>query len=105
MPKVTIPPTATNLTFTVRQRLEHIERCLFWKGELQRADIVDTFGVNPAQAATDFSAYMALAPGNMDYNKSRKRYLPLPGFAPRFIQPSTLDEFVGIASPVIPIEP
>lgn len=105
MKPISAPTTPERLPFTVRQRLEHIERCLFWKGELQRADIVDTFGVNPAQAATDFSTYMALAPGNMDYNKSRKRYLPLPGFAPRFIQPTALDEFAGIESPVIPVEP
>lgn len=93
----------SDLPFTVRQRMEHIERCLFWKGELQRADIVDKFGVNPAQAATDFSTYMALAPGNMDYNKSRKRYLPLPGFAPQFIHPESLDELVGLDSPVIEV--
>ncbi len=84
--------------------MEHIERCLFWKGELQRADIVNTFGVNPAQAATDFRDYMALSPGNMDYNKSRKRYLPLSTFAPKFIHPASLDEFVGMASPVIQME-
>lgn len=96
---------AADLPFTVIQRMAHIERCLFWKGELQRADIVNTFGVNPAQAASDFSTYMAQAPGNMDYDKSRKRYLPLPGFKPRFIQPTSLDEFVGITSPVIPVEP
>jgi hypothetical protein len=84
--------------------MEHIERCLFWKGELQRADVVDHFGVNPAQAAADFRDYMLAAPGNMDYNKSRKRYLPLPSFAPRFIQPISLDEFVGMVSPVIEAE-
>jgi len=83
--------------------MEHIERCLFWKGELQRADIVDKFGVNPAQAATDFSTYMTLAPGNMDYNKSRKRYLPCPGFAPQFIHPESLDELVSIDSPAIEV--
>lgn len=95
----------TALPFTARQRIEHLERCLFWKGELQRADIVDTFGVNPAQAAADFSTYMTQAPGNMDYNKSRKRYLPLPGFMPKFIRPGSLDEFVGITSHAIPVEP
>lgn len=104
MPVSSDQTSPADLPFTVRQRLEHIERCLFWKGELQRADIVDTFGVNPAQAAADFSTYMALAPGNMDYNKSRKRYLPLSGFTPKFISPTSLDEFVGIASPVISIE-
>lgn len=102
MSKVT-PPQVADLPFTVIQRMAHIERCLFWKGELQRADIVNTFGVNPAQAAADFSAYMAMAPGNMDYDKSRKRYLPLPGFAPIFIQPAAIDEFVGMTSPVIPV--
>lgn len=105
MSKVTSQTPATDLPFTVRQRMEHIERCLFWKGELQRADLVARFGVNPAQAATDFSAYMTMAPGNMDYNKSRKRYLPLPGFAPKFIQPMSVDEFVGVASPVVQVQP
>lgn len=104
MSKITLPPSLANLPFTVRQRMEHIERCLFWKGELQRADLVDRFGVNPAQAATDFSTYMAMAPGNMDYNKSRKRYVPHPGFAPRFIEPTSLDEFVGVVSPLVQAE-
>jgi len=93
-----------DLPYTVQQRMEHIERCLFWKGELQRADIVDRFGVNPAQAAADFSAYMAIAPGNMEYNKSRKRYLPLNDFVPRFISPASLDEFVGVISPAVDVE-
>lgn len=95
---------SVDFPYTVRQRMEHIERCLFWKGELQRADIVERFGVNPAQAATDFSAYMAIAPGNMEYNKSRKRYLPLKDFAPRFIRPTSLDEFAGVISPAVNVE-
>jgi hypothetical protein len=95
----------SDLPFTVRQRMEHIERCLFWKGELQRADLIEIFGINPAQAAADFRDYMLVAAGNMDYNKSRKRYLPLPGFAPKFIEPTSLDEFVGIESSAIPTEP
>lgn len=105
MPKVTSPPRVAEIPFTVRQRMEHIERCLFWKGELQRADLVDRFGINPAQAAADFRDYMLAAPGNMDYNKSRKRYVPLPTFAPQFVHPMTLDEFVEMPSPVIEVEP
>lgn len=98
-------PLPSDLPFTVRQRMEHIEKCLFWRGELQRADLIEAFGINPAQAAADFRDYMLVAPGNMDYNKSRKRYLPLPTFSPKFIQPTSLDEFAGIESPIIPIEP
>lgn len=104
MSNAPLTKSTTDLPFTIRQRMEHIERCLFWKGELKRADLIDRFGVNPAQAAADFSNYMLMAPGNMDYNKSRKRYLPLPAFAPKFIHPASLDEFVGMESPVIKVE-
>lgn len=98
--------TVTNpddLPLSVRQRLMHIERCLFWRGELQRADLVDTFGINPVQAATDFRVYMERYPGNMEYNKSRRRYLPLPGFMPRLIEPTTLDEFADVPSPLVQV--
>lgn len=92
---------SSTIWYVVQRRMPDIG---FWKGELQRADVVDRFGVNPAQAAADFSAYMAIAPSNMEYNKSRKRYLPLPGFEPKFICPTSLDEFAGIESPVVTVE-
>lgn len=104
MSKITHSSSLDNLPFTIRQRMEYIERCLFWKGELKRADLVNYFGVNPTQAATDFSTYMAIVPGNMVYNKSRKRYVPHPSFAPRFIEPTTLDEFVDMVSPQVQVE-
>lgn len=85
------------------QRLMHVERCLFWRGELQRADLIETFGINPVQAAKDFRAYMERYPGNMEYSKSRRRYLPLPGFMPRLIEPTTLDEFANVPSPLVPV--
>jgi hypothetical protein len=81
----------------------HLERCLFWRGELQRADLIDAFGINPIQAAKDFRTYMERYPGNMEYNKSRRRYLPLPGFIPKLIEPETLDEFTELDSPLIPV--
>jgi len=92
-----------DLPQTVVQRLMHLERCLFWRGELQRADLIDTFGINPIQAAKDFRVYMERYPNNMEYNKSRRRYLPLPGFAPKLIEPKTLDEFADISSPLVPV--
>lgn len=98
-----LPTSNDNLPLTVIQRLMHIERCLFWRGELQRADLIDAFGINPIQAAKDFRVYMERYPNNMEYNKSRRRYLPLPGFMPKLIEPTTLDEFVGMPSTLVPI--
>ncbi|XLZ71485.1 WYL domain-containing protein [Massilia sp. SR12] len=81
----------------------HIERCLFWKGEVQRADLVDTFEVTAVQAAKDFRLYMERFPGKMVYNQSRRRYLPQPGFVPVLIRPVTLDEFAGMPSTQVPV--
>lgn len=100
----TVSATSPNdLPMTVIQRLMHIERCLFWRGELQRADLIDAFGINPIQAAKDFRAYMERYPNNMEYSKSRRRYLPLPGFKPKLIEPTTLDEFTSVLSPLVPV--
>ncbi|WP_448166819.1 helix-turn-helix transcriptional regulator [Burkholderia ambifaria] len=100
----TLPtPRPNDLPLTVIRRLMHIERCLFWRGELQRADLIDEFGINPIQAAKDFRLYMERYPHNMEYNKSRRRYLPLPGFTPKLIEPTTLDEFAGVPSPLVPV--
>ena len=101
--RTTTATSLEDLPPTVIQRLMHLERCLFWRGELQRADLIDAFGINPIQAAKDFRLYMERYPDNMEYNKSRRRYLPLPGFTPRLIEPKTLDEFAGIDSPLVPV--
>jgi hypothetical protein len=99
LPSPEVPPLPTS----VRQRLIHIERCLFWKGEVQRADLIDTFEVTAVQAAKDFRLYMERGPGKMVYNQSRRRYVPQPGFTPTLIRPETLDEFAGMASTQVPV--
>lgn len=97
------PPEAAQLPTSVRQRLMHIERCLFWKGEVQRADLVDTFEVTTVQAAKDFRLYMESFPDKMVYNHSRRRYVPQPAFSPALIRPDTLDEFAAIPSAKVPV--
>jgi hypothetical protein len=72
----------------IEQRLEFIDFRLFWEGKINRADIVDRFKISVPQASKDLSLYEALAPGNMDYNTSGKRYLATQEFAPRFFAPS-----------------
>ncbi len=68
----------------VRQRLEFIEYRLFWEGTINRKDLIDTFGVSVPQASADIKQYKQNAPGNIYYDKSKKRYLITSKFDPVF---------------------
>ncbi len=70
------------------QRLEFIEFMLFWGGGLNRSDLTDRFGVSVPQASNDLTAYKELAPGNLDYDSSGKKYIPSATFQPRFLKPN-----------------
>jgi predicted DNA-binding transcriptional regulator YafY len=71
----------------VEKRLEFIEFRLFWEGGINRADIMERFGVSVPQASKDLSLYEEKAPGNLVYDKRQKRYLAAPGFKPAFLKP------------------
>lgn len=71
----------------VEKRLEFVEFRLFWEGGINRADITGQFGVSVPQASNDLSQYQELAPGNMLYDKSEKRYFASERFQPRFLKP------------------
>ena len=43
----------------VEKRLEFIEFRLFWEGGINRADIIERFGVSVPQASKDLSLYEA----------------------------------------------
>ena len=62
------------LRWGVEQRLEFIEFRLFWEGAINRSDLVDQFGVSVPQASNDLRRYQEIAPCNMVYDKSAKRY-------------------------------
>jgi len=70
------------------QRLEFIEFRLFWEGTLKRGDITDRFGISVAQASADLALYKRLAPKNLDYDLSMKRFVAAENFRPRLFQPS-----------------
>jgi hypothetical protein len=70
------------------QRLEFIEFRLFWEGRVNRSDITDKFGVSVPQASNDLTQYRELAPANIRYDSSEKRYLPTPEFRPHFLKPN-----------------
>lgn len=71
----------------VEQRLEFIEFRLFWEGGINRGDIIEIFGVSVPQASKDLTMYQEAAPGNVEYDKSAKRYIPSHAFRPRFLRP------------------
>jgi hypothetical protein len=79
--------TGSKLKWGVERRLEFIEFRLFWEGGINRSDITEFFGVSVPQASKDLNQYLELAPGNMEYDKSEKRYLAAVSFSPRFIEP------------------
>jgi len=75
------------------QRLEFIEFRLFWDGILNRADIIDRFGVSAAQASADLALYKELASNNLEYDGSQKHFVATTGFIPRIFQPNA-DRFL-----------
>ena len=56
------------------RRLEFIEFRLLWEGRINRAELVDFFGISIQQASLDLARYMELAPGNLAYDRSEKVY-------------------------------
>lgn len=78
----------------VEQRLEFIEFRLFWEGSINRADIVEFFGVSVPQASKDLTLYQERAPGNLEYDTRAKRYVAAEKFVLRFLDP---DPYVYLA--------
>lgn len=86
------------------QRLEFIEFRLFWTGAVNRSDITSHFGVSVPQASNDLSLYKEIAPENLRYDSSGKRYEPTTAFKPKLLKPNAeryLAQFRGITDHVI----
>lgn len=71
-----------------RDRLAFIELRLRFVGDLQRQDLVKRFGIKTAAATRDMNLYRELAPGNVSYDASGKRYVLPAGFQPLFDYPT-----------------
>lgn len=82
------PPPARDLAWSALQRLQFIEFRLLWEGHVNRSDLIEAFSISVPQSTLDFREYMDRAPGNMDYDKSRRHYLPTNTFKPIFISDS-----------------
>jgi hypothetical protein len=79
----------STLRWGVERRLEFIEFRLFWEGGINRADIIERFGVSVPQASKDLTLYEEKARGNLLYDKSAKRYRAAKNFKPVFMQPKS----------------
>ncbi len=75
------------LKWGVEKRLEFIEFRLYWEGAINRSNIMEQFSISLPQASKDLSQYQEIVPGNIEYDKSQKRYFPTQKFKPHFLQP------------------
>jgi predicted DNA-binding transcriptional regulator YafY len=67
-----------------RDRLAYIEFRLWFLGDASRRDLMERFGIAPAMATRDFTAYRELAPQNIELDGRRKVYVPTDEFSPAF---------------------
>ena len=81
-------PTSS-LRHGVLERLRFIDARLFWEARINRADLIDTFAVSPAQAALDFKEYLKLAGAGVVYDTRSKAYVTQASFKPAFGPPDT----------------
>lgn len=96
---------ATALKWGVGRRLEFIEFRLFWEGSINRADLVEAFGVSVPQASKDLALYQERAPGNMEYDTRAKRYVAAEKFVLRFLEPDPyvyLSQLRSVAEGAVP---
>jgi hypothetical protein len=56
------------------ERLRFIEQSVFWRGWVNRQDLMTTFGLSAAQATSDLQKFQELNPGALNYSLNRKRY-------------------------------
>ena len=77
-----------NLAWSALQRLQFIEFRLLWEGHINRGDLIEAFNISVPQSTLDFREYMDRAPGNMNYDKRLRHYLPSDTFKPLFISDS-----------------
>lgn len=77
------------LSHAQRDRLAFIELRLWFVGEIQRQDLVNRFGIQSAAATRDMALYREIAPTNISYDASGKRYVLAGAFSPVFDYPAT----------------
>ena len=95
------------LKWDLRQRLKLLECTLLLNGWVRTQALTDSFGISRAQASKDFAVYQSLAPDNLVYDRSLKRYQAGASFRPMLLSGRTsemldlLAALPGEDSPVV----
>lgn len=55
-------------------RIDFIDNFIFYFGYINRADIMNEFGISQPQASKDLRTYMEMNPDKIFYNVKAKRY-------------------------------
>jgi hypothetical protein len=77
----------TKKRWSAEQRLEFIEFFSYWEGAINRSDLMDRFGVSAPQASADLTTYQQIAPDNLRYDLSSKRYVASEQFQFKLVIP------------------
>lgn len=67
-----------------KERLAYVEMRAWFVGEVRRPDIEARFGIKPAAASRDLTAYKEIAPRNLQYDAVARCYRPTNAFRPVF---------------------
>jgi len=79
------------LNLGAERRNAFIEFRVFWHGRINRADLMEKFGISLQQASLDLSGYADRLKRNLVYDKSQRAYVRGQNFKPRYITPSAED--------------
>lgn len=79
-------------------RYRFIEIIALWEGRLTTRHLCDTFGIGRQQASKDINNYKrSIGPGNLQYDKFAKGYVPSDGFVPKVTR-GEADEYLQLVA-------
>jgi hypothetical protein len=81
--------------WAAQERLRFIEKSAFWRGLINRQDLMETYALSAAQATSDLQKFQELNPGALIYNLKKKRYEGAPTMKCRLHEPQ-LEEAMGL---------
>lgn len=98
-----MPNLTNDENWAARERLRRIEFLLWWRGWVGRQDLVESFGISPAQASGDLQRYAGINAGAMMYHTSRKRYEAMAGMVCHYHVPSWEEAVATLLGGVAPL--